>query len=66
MAETTTRTIAEWFNIQPNIAIKFYQHLRQLIINKFSSHELSGKVEADKSYFGAYEKLKKKKMLQEK
>jgi transposase len=46
-------------NIQANTAIKFYQHLRQLIASKLSSYELSGEVEADESYFGGVRKGKR-------
>ena len=52
----TARASAELLDIQPNTAIRFFMHLRQLIASKLPSYELSGEVEADESYFGGKRK----------
>lgn len=56
VAGTTARAAAELLDIQPNTAIRFFMHLRQLIASKLPSYELSGEVEADESYFGGKRK----------
>ena len=56
VAETTARASAELLDIQPNTAIRFFMHLRQLIASQLPSYELSGEVEADESYFGGKRK----------
>ena len=55
----TARAAAEIVEIQPNTAIRFFMHLRQLISSKLPSYELSGEVEADESYFGGVRKGKR-------
>lgn len=59
VAGTTARATAELIGVQANTAIRFYQHLRQLIASKLPSYELSGEVEADESYFGGIRKGKR-------
>ena len=59
VAETTARAAAELIGIQANTAVQRYQRLRQLIASKLPSYELSGEVEADKSYFGGVPKGKR-------
>lgn len=59
VAGTTARATAELVGIQPNTAIRFILRLRQLIASKQSNYELSGEVEADKSYFGGIRKGKR-------
>lgn len=45
--------------VQANTAIRFFMRLRQLIVSKLPSYELSGEVEADESYFGGKRKGKR-------
>lgn len=59
VAGATARATAELVGVQANTAIRFYQHLRQLIASRLPSYELSGEVEADESYFGGVRKGKR-------
>ncbi len=63
VAGTTARAAAELLDIQPNTAIRFFMHLRQLIASKLPSYDLSGEVEADESYFGGKRKGQRGRVL---
>ena len=52
VAGTQTRATGKLVGAQRTTAIKFYHQLRQLIASKLPSYKLSGKVDADESYFG--------------
>ena len=59
VAGTTARASAELLDIQPNTAIRFYNHLRQIIASRIPSYRLDGEVEVDESYFGGRRKGKR-------
>ena len=50
VAGTTARASAELIGVQANTAVRFYQHLRQIIASRIPSYQLE--VEVDESYFG--------------
>ena len=59
VAGATVRAAAEIVGVNRNTARTFYHRLRQLIASKLPSYDLSGEVEADKSYFGDVRKGKR-------
>ena len=56
VAGATARAASEIVGVNVKTATAFYMRLRQLIAGKQPSFELSGEVEADKSYFGGKRK----------